>query len=92
MPPPPVECIKFYICGICVKLVDRSQDGVDVESVITQLESITNRNQSLYLAGEQSNNVNKVARSNMSEMSKSKWSGVSSSSPARKAASLAKKN
>ena len=82
--------MKFYICGICVKLIDRRKDGVDVESVITQLESITNRNQSVYLAGEQSSNVNKVAGSNMSEKSKSKRSGVSSTSSARKAAILAK--
>ncbi|CAB4044387.1 Hypothetical predicted protein [Paramuricea clavata] len=71
--------------------MSKSKDG---ESIITQLESITNQDQSLWMAEKQpSTDVNKGDETNMSVRSKtkSKQSGVSSISTARKAAILSKK-
>ena len=73
--------------------MSKDKDGEDGESIITQLESITNQNQSICVAEGQPSHVNKGDQTNMSVRSKSKSrrSGASSVSSARKAAILAKK-
>ena len=73
--------------------MSKDKDGEDGESIITQLESITNQNQSIFVAEGQPSHVNKGDQTNMSVRSKSKSrrSGASSVSSARKAAILAKK-
>ncbi len=50
---------RDLIYAIFIDKMNKDKDGEDGESIITQLESITNQNQSIFVAEGQPSHVNK---------------------------------